>query len=84
MPALTVHNISEEIHLALKARALQHGRSTEAEIRAILEAAVLHTDKLQIGTALKQLGHRLDLADDDVAIFDRFRSASPADPLDLG
>jgi len=36
MPAITVRNLSEETHRALKVRAAQHGRSTEAEIREIL------------------------------------------------
>ena len=41
MAAVTIRNLSDEAHRALKARAAQHNRSTEAEIRAILEAAVL-------------------------------------------
>ena len=37
MPAVTVRNIPEEIHRALKLRAAHNGRSTEAEIRVILD-----------------------------------------------
>ncbi len=33
MPVVTVRNLSEETHIALKLRAAQYGRSTEAEIR---------------------------------------------------
>ena len=40
MPALTVRNLPDETHRALKLRAAQHGRSTEAEVRPILEVAV--------------------------------------------
>ena len=40
MPAITIRKLSEETHRALKRRAAQHNRSAEAEIRAILEAAV--------------------------------------------
>lgn len=40
MPAITIRNLSDETHRALKLRAAQHGRSAEAEMRAILEAAV--------------------------------------------
>jgi plasmid stability protein len=50
MPAITVRNLSEETHRALKVRAAQHGRSTEAEIREILGAAV--KPALGLGTAL--------------------------------
>jgi len=37
MPQLTVRDVPEEIVWALKARAAEHGRSPEAELRAILE-----------------------------------------------
>jgi Plasmid stability protein len=58
MPAVTIRNISEETHQALKARAASHGRSTEAEIRAILEDAVHDAEGPGLGTALRQLGER--------------------------
>jgi plasmid stability protein len=40
MPAVTIRNLPEETHRALTVRAAHHGRSTEAEMREILEAAV--------------------------------------------
>lgn len=40
MSALTVRNLPDETHRALKLRAAQHGRSTKAEVRHILESAV--------------------------------------------
>jgi plasmid stability protein len=40
MATLTVRNVPEETHHALRRRAAQHNRSMEAEARAILEAAV--------------------------------------------
>lgn len=40
MAAVTIRNLSEEPHRVPKIRAAQHSRSTEAEIRAILEQAV--------------------------------------------
>ena len=36
MAALTIRNLSDETHRALKARAAAHHRSTEAEVRAIV------------------------------------------------
>ena len=39
MAAITIRNLSDETHRALKARAALSGRSTEAEIRLILEQA---------------------------------------------
>lgn len=57
MSAVTVRNLSDATHRALKLRAAQHGQSTEAEIRSILDAAV--APKLAIGTALAQIGQSL-------------------------
>jgi plasmid stability protein len=58
MPAVTVRNIPEETHRALKVRAAQNGRSTEAEIRVILEEAVLPKPRLKIGSELAAFGRR--------------------------
>lgn len=63
MPAVTIRNLPEETHRALKLRAAQHGRSTEAEIRAILEQAVLPVERLKIGSELAAFGQRFELGD---------------------
>ena len=39
MAALTIRNLSDDVHGRLRVRAAKHGRSMEAEARAILEAA---------------------------------------------
>ena len=39
MPAMTIRNIPEETHRAIKALAMAHGRSAEAEVRASFERA---------------------------------------------
>ena len=52
-----MRNLSDEIHRALKLRAAQNGRSTEAEIRHILENAV--RPKVGIGSALAAIGRSL-------------------------
>lgn len=54
MSSVTVRNIPEATHRALKARAARHGRSTEAEIRQILETAVRPV--VGLGTALASVG----------------------------
>lgn len=54
MSAITVRNIPEATHRALKVRAAQHGRSTEAEVRHILENTV--RPKAKIGSALAEIG----------------------------
>jgi plasmid stability protein len=57
MSSVTVRNLPDATHRALKLRAAQHGRSTEAEIRFILESAV--APKTGLGSALAAIGQRL-------------------------
>ena len=58
MPAVTVRNLPLETHRALKVRAAQNGRCTEAEIRLILEEAVTPKSRLKIGSELAAFGRR--------------------------
>jgi plasmid stability protein len=57
MAAVTVRNLPAEVLRALKVRAAQQGRSTEAEIRAILASAV-HVP-VGLGSALGGIGRDL-------------------------
>jgi plasmid stability protein len=52
MPVLTVRNLSDETHRALRLRAAVHGRSTEAEVRSILEESVRPPKRIKIGSEL--------------------------------
>lgn len=79
MPAITVRNLPDEVHRALRVRAATHGRSTEAEIRAILEQAVKPEQRLRMGDALAGIGRRLGLSDEDLAGFER--DGTPAEPM---
>jgi plasmid stability protein len=58
MAAVTVRKLSEKTHRALKLRAARNGRSTEAEIRHILEETASTEPKLNIGSELAALGRR--------------------------
>lgn len=40
MSTLTIRQLNEHTHARLRSRAAKHGRSVEAEVRAILDAAV--------------------------------------------
>jgi plasmid stability protein len=71
MAAITVRNLPEETARALKARAAHSGRSTEAEVREILNAAVRMP--VGLGTALAALGKRVGGID-----LSRRRKRSPA------
>ena len=81
MPAVTIRNLSEETHRALKVRAAHHGRSTEAEIRDILETAVRPTERLRIGSALSALSRKAGLTNADFEALDQSRDRAPAKPL---
>lgn len=80
---LTVRNIPDEVHRALRVRAAQHGRSTEAEVREIIAAAVVPQQRLLIGDALAALGRTLQLTDDDIAAINAVRDQAPATPPEM-
>lgn len=52
MATIIVRNLPEETRRALKTRAAAHRRSTEAEVRDILEQAVRPAQRLKIGSEL--------------------------------
>ena len=82
-PAVTIRDLSDEAHRALKVRAAQPNRSTEAEIRAILEAAVRPEDRLRIGTARARMSRKIGLTNADVEALEHARDSRPAEPMRL-
>ena len=80
MPAVTIRNLSDETHRALKIRAAQHNRSAEAEMRAILEAAVRPEGRLRLGSALAEMSQKIGLTNADVEAMEQARDTSPAEP----
>ncbi len=81
MATVTVRNLPDEVHRALRVRAALHGRSTEAEIREILETTVQPAERLRLGTALAELGRRVGLTNEDFAAFEQERDKTTAEPL---
>ena len=81
MATVTVRNLPDEVHRALRVRAATHDRSTEAEVRDILESTVRPPERLRLGTALAELGRRVGLTDDDIAAFEQVRDKTPAEPV---
>ena len=75
MPAINVRNLSESTHRALRVRAARHGRSTEAEVRAILDEAVRPITSVKLGSMLSAIGAKFGRTAPN---FDRDRT--PADP----
>ncbi len=78
MSVVTVRNLPEETHRALKLRAAQRGRSTEAEIRKILEDAVRPDERVKIGSALASLASHF--GDGGGVELDVSRDQTPTDP----
>ena len=59
MASVTVRNLPDETHRALRVRAAMHGLSTEAEIRAILENAVRPEGRIKLGSLLAEIGREV-------------------------
>ena len=76
MAVINVRNLSDEAHRALRVRAAQHGRSMEAEVRVILEAAVLPPERMRMGAALVELFRPAGGVDLDI-----FRDRTPTEPI---
>ncbi len=81
MAMMTVRNIPDEVLNALKARAKRHNRSTEAEVRAILENATKPEERVQMGDALAALGRQIGLTNEDFTVFEQVRDTTIAEPM---
>ena len=76
MASVTVRNLSDETHRALRVRAATHGRSTEAEIRSILENAVRPEGRVRLGSLLAEIGREAGGVDLEIE-----RDKTPAEPI---
>jgi len=78
MAMLTVRNLSDEVHRALRVRAALHGHSMEAEVREILEAAVTPEGRVKLGSLLADIGKQAKLTDKELASFGAARTGCSA------
>lgn len=81
MAMLTVRNLPDDVHRALRVRAVQHGHSTEAEVREILASAVKPETRVLLGDALAALGRKIGLTNEDFEVFQHVSEKTPAEPL---
>lgn len=65
MRNVSVRGLDDEVHRAIRQRAADHGRSVEAEIRAILTDAVHPPERIKLGTFLTGLIPEEDRLTDD-------------------
>jgi antitoxin FitA len=59
MASIVIRNLPEATHRALPARAAAAGRSTEAEIRLILENATRSENHVKLGSLLAEIGREI-------------------------
>ncbi len=76
MPSITVRNLPEETHRALRVRAALAGRSTEAEVRAILETAARPEGRVKLGSLLAEIGLQAGGFDLEIE-----RDKTPTEPM---
>lgn len=77
MAILTVRNLPDEVHRALRVLAAGHGRSTEAEVRAILEDAVKPKGRLKLGSLLANIGQETRLTDEEAQLMTQRDQSAP-------
>jgi antitoxin FitA len=87
MAILTVRNVPDEVHRALRFRAAEHGHSTEAEVRQILALAVNPTQRVRMGGAMAAISRNAGVTESDVsalrAALDDAGRRKPAEPMSL-
>lgn len=82
MPSITIRNVPDEVHRAIRVRAAMHGRSTEAEIRSILEQAAKPEGRLKLGSLLTSIAREAGgLTDAEAERFNQLRDKTPAEPM---
>lgn len=80
MANVNVRNLPDEVHRAIRIQAAQHGRSTEAQIRSILERAARPEGRVKLGSFLASIAREAGggLTDEEHALFESARIKSPA------
>ena len=79
MANVNIRNLPDEVHRAIRTQAAHHGRSTEAEIRDILERATMPEGRVKLGSLLASMAREAGgLSDEEHALFERSRIKSAA------
>ena len=81
MAMLTVRNLPDDAHRALRLRAALLGRSTEAEVRDILAKAAKPERRIRLGDALTALGRGVGLINADIEALRPAGDSAPARPM---
>lgn len=82
MPTITVRNVPDAVHRGLRVRVATHGRSTEVEIRDILETVARPPERVKLGSLLASIAREAGgLTDAEVEHFNQLRDKTPAEPM---
>ncbi|MSS67618.1 FitA-like ribbon-helix-helix domain-containing protein, partial [Xylella fastidiosa] len=82
MANVHARNLPDAVHRALRVRAAHNGRSTEAEIREILEVAVRPPERVKLGSLLASIAREAGgLTDAEVEHFNQLRDKTPTEPM---
>lgn len=82
MASITVRNIPEEVHRAIRARAAMHGHSTEAEVRSIQEQAARPEARIKLGSLLASIAQEAGgLSNAEAEAINQRRDKTPAEPM---
>ncbi|WOI08941.1 FitA-like ribbon-helix-helix domain-containing protein [Thalassospira lucentensis] len=82
MPSITIRNVPDEVHRAIRVRAAMHGRSAEAELRDILDKAAKPEGRLKLGSLLASIAREAGgLTDAEAESFNQLRDKTPAEPM---
>lgn len=78
MRAVTIRNVPEEVHRAIRVRAARNGRTLQAEMCEILATAVKPEGRIKLGDLLADIGRKVKLTDEEMAVFERGHSPARA------
>ena len=78
MAILTIRNLTDEVHRAVRVRAAQKSQSIEAEVCEILEAAINPRGRVKLGSLLADMGRQARLSDEEFAVFEQARDKAPS------
>jgi plasmid stability protein len=79
MANVNVRNLPDEVHRVIRIQAAHHGRSTEAEIRDILEQAAKPLGRVKLGSFLAAIAREAGgMTDEEHALLESVRIKSAA------
>lgn len=82
MATLTIRNLPDDVHRALRVRAARHGRSTEAEVRDILLQAAKPQGRVKFGSLLASIAAQAGpLSDAEAERLNQLRDRNPVEPM---